>query len=648
MEPLFLLPQRSRLKGLGESLKVLCKRTKFPMGLCPNYPFRSLTTAPSKLNGESLGVSLLVHCSAVLIMLHLPAIRPQAREMRSSLSQETIYYLPPSTSVNLLPRIVSRGPGAHAGAGSQSDSLPVLGATASNTALTIVSRPLHPDNARQTIYQPSTAPDLHIDAELKLPNIAEAELPEPQKPVAELLKELKPLAPSPRTDTAMSFPAPTITEKSSAIPQFSTAQPRLPITGLSVPRSHAAFPTSAPAPAITSNAPTSVPELSTTQPRLPITALSVPRNHTELPSLALAPEIAANASSAVPELSTDQPRLPITGLPAPRPSPARAAASAAPVIASNGSFVVPETPNIQPRLPITSLSPPRKPASSRTDDLSGDGTSPNGLLIIGVDPSEEMSRISLPAGNRWGEFSVSVMGEQPGSPGGSLTGIANSGSGAKGPGGDKSTAVGPGDEGGGGGNLAADGRVSVAPSAPIGKSSADPNGLVGSAKMVNSVRSRVAPRTQALVISAGPRGGGGLQVYGALPCGKIYTIFLPMPGGAWTLQFCRAGESTASDTRSATIRLEPTIVPPDPEVKFDFQRLPLPADKAHKMIVLKGSMKADGTVDDLQIYQGVLPQMDEAARLAFSHWTFKPAMSGGNPLRIEILLGIPVGSSDAH
>jgi hypothetical protein len=119
-----------------------------------------------------------------------------------------------------------------------------------------------------------------------------------------------------------------------------------------------------------------------------------------------------------------------------------------------------------------------------------------------------------------------------------------------------------------------------------------------------------------------------------------------MPGGSWTLQFCRTGENAVSDTRSATIHLEPTLLPPDPESKFDFQRLPVPADKAHKMIVLKGAMREDGTVEKLEVYQGVLPQMDEAARLAFSRWTFKPAMSAGKPLRIEILLGIPLRSPE--
>ena len=58
------------------------------------------------------------------------------------------------------------------------------------------------------------------------------------------------------------------------------------------------------------------------------------------------------------------------------------------------------------------------------------------------------------------------------------------------------------------------------------------------------------------------------------------------------------------------------------------------------MIVLKGTLKDDGAVDALQVYQGVAPEMDEAARLAFSRWKFKPAMRGGKPVALDILVGI--------
>jgi hypothetical protein len=165
------------------------------------------------------------------------------------------------------------------------------------------------------------------------------------------------------------------------------------------------------------------------------------------------------------------------------------------------------------------------------------------------------------------------------------------------------------------------------------------------ANMVYAISASVLPRKNALVVSAGPMGGGGLGVYGALNCGKIYTVFLQMPGKSWTLQFCQAKHeaptNAASLGRSAVVRIEEGLLPPDPELRFDFRRLPLPPENAHKLILLKGLIREDGTVDLVQVYRSLLPLMDEAARLALSRWKFKPATRGGQPVSVEILVGIP-------
>jgi hypothetical protein len=154
-------------------------------------------------------------------------------------------------------------------------------------------------------------------------------------------------------------------------------------------------------------------------------------------------------------------------------------------------------------------------------------------------------------------------------------------------------------------------------------------------------------RKNSLVVSAGPIGGGGLGVYRALNCGKIYTVFLPMPGKNWTMQYCqkidRPAPKPETENRSTVIHLESALLPPDADMdsRFDFQRLPVPLEKGRKIIVLRGSLLADGTVSDLQVYQGLVPAMDEAARLAFSRWKFKPAMRDGKPVVVDILVGIP-------
>jgi TonB family protein len=162
--------------------------------------------------------------------------------------------------------------------------------------------------------------------------------------------------------------------------------------------------------------------------------------------------------------------------------------------------------------------------------------------------------------------------------------------------------------------------------------------------MVYAVPASLVLRRNALIVSAGPMGGGGLDAYGALHCGKIYTVFLAMPGKGWTLQFCQSGNSAAKpavQNNSGVVHLESGLVPPDAESRFDFRRLPVPFEKKNKMIVLKGTIKEDGTVDGLQVYQSIVPEMDEAARAAFSRWKFKPALREGKAVAIDILVGVP-------
>jgi len=278
---------------------------------------------------------------------------------------------------------------------------------------------------------------------------------------------------------------------------------------------------------------------------------------------------------------------------------------------------------------------------------AGDGSS---VVIIGLDPADAASLANLPPGNRWGDFSIAPGGGQPGSAGGRASGSTNTGAGGSGPGGDHSVGVGPGEAGGGGGKAGSNGALSIAGGEGNGAGAGmlDPSSIVR--EMVFAVPSTVTLRKNALIVSAGPMGGGGLDAYGALHCGKIYTVFLAMPGKGWTLQFCQSGAPAKAQAQaySSVVHLEQGILPPDAETRFDFKRLPVPFEKKNKMIVLKGVIKEDGTVDDLKIYQSIVPAMDDAARQAFSRWKFKPALRDGKPVAVDILVGVPPELPTAH
>jgi len=308
----------------------------------------------------------------------------------------------------------------------------------------------------------------------------------------------------------------------------------------------------------------------------------------------------------------------------------------------------------QPKMPIPSGTisrPSRRDGATGTMQggeapeigVSGDGRA---LLALGIDPSTSSAGLAVPAGNRWGDFSIAPGADGAGAPGGRAGGVPGGGGTAgNGRAGDASVGIGPGHEGGGGGKDGSSGgslSIKGSGAGTPGIASLDPH---VEARMIYPVAiSARLPRNR-MVVSAGPMGGGGLGVYNALPCAKIYTIFLPMSDSSWTMQYCQKGGAPAEAApapSSTVIRMEAGLVPPDPDLdsRYDFKRLALPPGMARKLIVLKGTVREDGTVEGVEVYQGLVPQMDEAARLAFSRWKFRPAMRSGKPVALEVLVGI--------
>jgi hypothetical protein len=325
----------------------------------------------------------------------------------------------------------------------------------------------------------------------------------------------------------------------------------------------------------------------------------------------------------------------------PAPSPTQENA-ATPVM----SFLTPST--FKPSMPVPVAQGAAAHKSSGTGSVqapnvsaasSGDSAT---LAVISTDPgSTSMSEIMLPPGNRSGEFSVSAADNLTGSPGGSRAGVAGGGAGAPGKGGDGSSGVGVASTGGGGNSLV-EGPVTISGAG----TNSGISGVLGAALargVVYPVPAAFNIRKNSLIVSAGPNGGGGLNAYGVLHCGKIYTIFLPMPGKNWTMQYCPQNAEAASTApvSSTVAHFGEGIVPPQAESKYDFKRLPVPNDKQGKLIILKGILRTDGFIDELQVYQSVVAEMDDNARLAFSQWKFKPALRESKAIPVQVLVGIP-------
>ena len=90
--------------------------------------------------------------------------------------------------------------------------------------------------------------------------------------------------------------------------------------------------------------------------------------------------------------------------------------------------------------------------------IAGDG---KGVVVVSVDPADVAALAKLPAGNRWGDFTIAPNGGQPGAVNGSPNGVPNAGSHASGGGGDLVPGVGKGYSGGGGGNTGSNGALSI-------------------------------------------------------------------------------------------------------------------------------------------------------------------------------------------
>lgn len=327
---------------------------------------------------------------------------------------------------------------------------------------------------------------------------------------------------------------------------------------------------------------------------------------------------------------------------------------------TNAPVVAELAPIKDPHLmvPVASgVSAPSKPTKAPggggggTADESGGAS---GLLVVSVDPSTTTQLAELIPGNRYGAFTISPAGGQPGSPGGVPGGDPLGGTGGPGTGGNGAVGVGNGASGGGGGGNGSGNNGILSIKGGNGSKGGMMTGGDLSYTPENMVYVVAPPpgvRSNTLIVSAGPVGGGGLGVYGALRCGRVNSVFLQMPGKSWILQYCQSGEAAPDvqyQQEGSSVQLDTGLVPPHADEKYDFKRIPVADDLKDKMIVLRGVIGADGAISNLEIYRGIVPEMDSMALAAFSKWKFRPALHDNKPISVDVLVGVPVRVPPTH
>lgn len=183
----FLIPTEPFFSGFWSSFAALLTTRSSAPSRYSAYLFRSAGTRRFLLPGKSLLGSIALHVAAVFFILRIPptpVAAPNTEQVIRVRTDDIYYALAMLQQPKTLPRIAPPGPGGKPGRGAQPEENPKPGSLIFHRDLTVISNPIHPDNAHQTIIQPSSPPDLIIKQELKLPNLVLGNpLAKPQPPL---------------------------------------------------------------------------------------------------------------------------------------------------------------------------------------------------------------------------------------------------------------------------------------------------------------------------------------------------------------------------------------------------------------------------------------------------------------------------------
>jgi len=309
--------------------------------------------------------------------------------------------------------------------------------------------------------------------------------------------------------------------------------------------------------------------------------------------------------------------------------------------ATDFSIATAETGPSRPKLEINVGSAPRladrKQAgeSGAAPELAtaapGAGGSSTTIIALSASPAAPTPAVEVPKGNL--AASVAVSPEGKGSGTGSGSGDATSGS----SGGDPVSGVGGKNSVGisiSGGNPKPNAGVSglgggklIVPRATAGYKRPDPNATVEEPPV------RSGPPNFAEL----PPGAPPEKIFESH---RVYSLNINMPNlnsvtGSWVIRF--------SELRQAgVVNLPGELSAPAPVRKID-PKYPQDMVKEHVEgeVILYGVIRADGTVDSIQVVRKLDPQLDANSVAAFKQWKFEPGMKNGQPVALEAIVHIP-------
>ena len=303
----------------------------------------------------------------------------------------------------------------------------------------------------------------------------------------------------------------------------------------------------------------------------------------------------------------------------------------------------------RPKLDLNAGAAPRVAERAQTGDsvpapeigaaqsASANGT-PSTLIALSAAPAPPKPDVQPPQGNLAARISISPEGTKRGVPGGSS--IATS---------DPASGAGPSAASNGAGTSPV--GISITGGNP--KPKAEASSLGGSRLKLSPPSSReLITRPESNVRTEDTPQRTGPPNFATLPPGakpeqifadkRVYTLNVNMANltsasGSWILHFSELNSGaqgpalTSSDLEGlAPIRKVDPKYPPE-----------LIEQNVEGEVVLYAIIRADGSVDGIQLVHGIDPQLDANAKNAFAQWKFRPATKGGVPVELEAIVHVP-------
>ncbi|HKN76759.1 MAG TPA: TonB family protein [Candidatus Acidoferrum sp.] len=136
-----------------------------------------------------------------------------------------------------------------------------------------------------------------------------------------------------------------------------------------------------------------------------------------------------------------------------------------------------------------------------------------------------------------------------------------------------------------------------------------------------------------------PPGAKPEQIFAAK---RVYTLAVNMANinsasGSWILHFAELGSGPGPAlSASSELAMPVPVRKVDPKFPPD-----LVEQNVQGEVVLYGIVRADGSVDSIQVARGLDPQLDANAKSAFAQWKFQPGSKSGTPIELEVIAHIP-------